>query len=221
MTIDDCGIKSGLRQTFEEGCSLCPKESFCANADGWNKLAKDTLEYIVVLESSLKEYMDAEEIRRNREHASNWVNYWREKHGEMTLTWPDWDEIFKDWEEAHALAQSRLRRVRLFKTRAQRYLVDANHYKWLYKDAVEALENQPKWISVEERLPEVSDLVLVIANGKPKKNVELINACLIASFWGDEGWIADGFDGWDKLKVTHWMPLPPAPENTITPKEAD
>ena len=149
MTIDDCGIKSGLRQTFEEGCSLCPKESFCTHADGWNKLAKDTLEYIVVLESSLKEYMDAEEIRRNREHASNWVNYWREKHGEMTLTWPDWDEIFKDWEEAHALAQSRLRRVRLFKTRAQRYLADANHYKWLYKDAMEALENQPKRISVE------------------------------------------------------------------------
>lgn len=78
-----------------------------------------------------------------------------------------------------------------------------------WNDAVDAM---PKWISVTERLPEVSDLVLVIANGKPKENVELINACLIASFWGYEGWIADGFDGWDKLKVTHWMPLPEPPK---------
>lgn len=86
--------------------------------------------------------------------------------------------------------------------------------KMAFDDGYQAgLESaQPKWISVDERLPEVSDLVLVIANGKPKENVELINACLIASFWGDEGWIADGFDGWDKLKVTHWMPLPESPK---------
>ena len=71
---------------------------------------------------------------------------------------------------------------------------------------------QPKWISVEERLPEISDLVLVIANGKPCEHTTLVNAVLIASYWGDEGWIADGFDGWDKLVVTHWMPLPPGPE---------
>ena len=70
----------------------------------------------------------------------------------------------------------------------------------------------PKWISMEERLPEISDLVLVIANGKPKENIELINAELIASYWGDEGWIADGYDGWDKLKVSHWMPLPEPPK---------
>lgn len=135
MTIDDAGIKNGLRQTFEEGCAFCPKEAFCMYADGWNDLARDALEYIEALESSLKEYMDMEEIRRNREHASKWVKYWREKHGQMTLTWPDWNEIYKDWEEAHALAQSRLRRMRLFKERCQRYLIDANNYKWMYADA--------------------------------------------------------------------------------------
>ena len=73
---------------------------------------------------------------------------------------------------------------------------------------------QVKWISVEEKLPGIGDLVLVIANGKPKENIELINAVLIASFWGDEGWIADGFDGWDKLKATHWMPLPEPPRES-------
>ena len=70
----------------------------------------------------------------------------------------------------------------------------------------------PKWISVEERLPEVSDVVLVIANGKPSPRITLDNACLIASYWGDEGWIADGFYGWDALQVTYWMPLPEAPK---------
>ena len=86
----------------------------------------------------------------------------------------------------------------------------------LSEDALEhikQLEAQvPKWISVEERLPEVSDVVLVIANGKPRPNVTLLNAILIASFWEDEGWIADGFEGWDGLRVTHWMELPEPPK---------
>lgn len=83
----------------------------------------------------------------------------------------------------------------------------------------------PKWISVEERLPEVSDVVLVIANGKPRPNITLRNAILIASFWEDEGWIADGLEGWDGLQVTHWMPLPGPPESLRDtdelPKEDD
>lgn len=70
----------------------------------------------------------------------------------------------------------------------------------------------PKWISMEEQTPEISDLVLVIANGKPRENIELHNAILIASYWADEGWIADGFDGWDGLAVSHWMPLPEGPK---------
>ena len=74
-----------------------------------------------------------------------------------------------------------------------------------FKAGVESA--QPKWISVEERLPEVSDVVLVIANGKPREHITLIDAILIASYWGEEGWIADGFEGWDKLDVSYWMEL--------------
>lgn len=72
--------------------------------------------------------------------------------------------------------------------------------------------NVPCWISIEERAPETGDLVLVIANGKPRENIELRNAILIASYWAEEGWIADGFDGWDGLNVSHWMPLPELPK---------
>lgn len=98
------------------------------------------------------------------------------------------------------------------------YLVRPAEHLWECKNQeiltdaltlIEQLEAQvPRWISVEERLPEVSDVVLVVANGKPLENITLDNALLIASFWDEEGWIADGFEGWDALKVTHWMPLP-------------
>ena len=70
----------------------------------------------------------------------------------------------------------------------------------------------PKWIRVEDYMPEYGDVVLVTANGNPKPNITLHNATLIASFWAQEGWIADGFEGWDDLIVTHWMPLPEPPE---------
>ena len=73
-------------------------------------------------------------------------------------------------------------------------------------------ESKPEWISVENGLPDVSDLVLVIANGKPRAGLTLHKAVLIASYWGDGGWIADGFDGWNKLNVTHWMLLPEPPK---------
>ena len=77
---------------------------------------------------------------------------------------------------------------------------------------IQQLEDQlPRWNSTDEKLPEVSDVVLVIANGKPSPNITLRNAMLIASFWGEEGWIADGFEGWDTLRVTHWMKLPALP----------
>ena len=70
----------------------------------------------------------------------------------------------------------------------------------------------PRWISIGEKMPEVSDIALVIANGKPHPNVTLHNAILIASYWGKGGWIADGFEGWDTWQVTYWMPLREPPK---------
>jgi hypothetical protein len=72
--------------------------------------------------------------------------------------------------------------------------------------------NVPRWIRVDDSLPEIGDVVLVIASGKPRENIELHDAFLIASFWGDEGWIADGYEEWDAINVTHWIPLPESPK---------
>ena len=70
-----------------------------------------------------------------------------------------------------------------------------------YKDALEALENQPKWISVEERLPEAKKDVL--ACGDVIKTAYTRGA--------GEGWFT--YDGNKQLhNVTHWMPLPEPPE---------
>lgn len=67
-----------------------------------------------------------------------------------------------------------------------------------YNDALEALENQPKWISVEDELPPVGERVLAL-NGHS----------VFESF-------IDCQDVWHrsptcyelKGNVTHWMPLP-------------
>lgn len=94
--------------------------------------------------------------------------------------------------------------------------VGANNHSAMLRDAlayIQRLKAQaPRWINVEEGLPEPSDLVLVIANGKPRENIELHNAILIAPYWAEEGWIADGFEGWDGLIVSHWTPLPEPPK---------
>ena len=69
---------------------------------------------------------------------------------------------------------------------------------------------QPKWISVEERLPEFETLVLVAVNGK-WESFTFVNALQMATLYKDEGWIIEGFEEWDKPVVTHWMPAPDMP----------
>lgn len=90
-------------------------------------------------------------------------------------------------------------------------MADALAYIRQLEVQVGADKNVPAWISTKAHLPETSDVVLVIASGKPRPNVELRDAYLIASYWADEGWIADGFEGWDALDVSYWMYLPEEP----------
>lgn len=69
------------------------------------------------------------------------------------------------------------------------------------------------WISVEDELPEDSENgVLVVVSGKPCENITLVEAIQIAYYSKAEGWIIELFPKWETPEVTHWMPMPPAPE---------
>lgn len=75
----------------------------------------------------------------------------------------------------------------------------------------------PKWISVEDRLPEDSDtLVLAITNGKPAENITLDAAYQFAGYSKECGWWIEEYPAWENACVTHWMPLPEPP--TAGPK---
>ena len=69
---------------------------------------------------------------------------------------------------------------------------------------IQQLEAQvPTWISVEERLPEIGVNVLT-------RSVGLLHPI-------STGWYSPARKNWcldngSTLKVTHWMPLPPAPK---------
>lgn len=69
-----------------------------------------------------------------------------------------------------------------------------------------ALQNQPFWIPVEEKLPEEFVSVLVyMPDEKPMPTVH-------EGFLAREGmWYANHFDR-EPMEITHWMPLPEPPE---------
>ena len=83
----------------------------------------------------------------------------------------------------------------------------------LVRAAIERLEEltASPWISVNDRLPEDEQGVLVLTNGRPQKNIELINACELATFYVGEGWLFEAYPDWDDPQVTYWMPLPKLP----------
>ena len=77
---------------------------------------------------------------------------------------------------------------------------------------IEKLRAQlPRWIPVTERLPELDELVLVIAAGKPKENITLDGAIELATLYSD-GWCLETWPEWTGANVTYWMPLPEPPE---------
>lgn len=78
-------------------------------------------------------------------------------------------------------------------------------------DRIEELSASP-WISVNDRLPEDEQDVLVIASGRPREHLELDSAHELATFYAGEGWYFDAYPEWEDPQVTYWMPLPERPE---------
>ena len=81
-----------------------------------------------------------------------------------------------------------------------------------YAEEIAVLQERQRWIPVEERLPEGDDAVLAVVSGKPMENITLIGSVQIASYCAEAGWFITEFPWWDEPTVTHWMPLPAAPE---------
>ena len=70
-----------------------------------------------------------------------------------------------------------------------------------------------QWIRARDRKPEDSDeMVLAIVYGKPRRNIWLVGAYYLACYSRKEGWILEEYPEWEGACVTHWMPLPEAPE---------
>ena len=91
-----------------------------------------------------------------------------------------------------------------------------------YRAGVEAA--QPKWISVEERLPEPNTTVLLIAHGWESQlvyigkleKVESERSWLTGLVSKASEWTVYGFSYLKEPIVTHWMPRPSMPQS---PKE--
>ncbi len=80
--------------------------------------------------------------------------------------------------------------------------VDYGGIEEAYDMAIEALEQEPRWISVKEKLPEESHAVLVYC--PERKNIYC--ACYEEKQW----WIVGSC--WDRVtsEILAWMPLPKA-----------
>lgn len=83
----------------------------------------------------------------------------------------------------------------------------------LVRAAIERLEEltASPWISVNERLPEDEQGVLVIVSGRPREHLVLDNAHELATFYVREGWFFEAYPDWENPQVTYWMPLPEPP----------
>jgi len=79
-------------------------------------------------------------------------------------------------------------------------------------DRLDALTAWP-WISVNDRLPEDEQGVLVVASGRPREHLELDSAHELATFYAGEGWFFEAYPDWEDPQVTYWMPLPERPED--------
>ena len=105
-------VLSGLKHHLNEidyrdnGCDNCPYKDIprkyidCEDIRSQCDvtLLQESIDLLQDLNETVDTYRRIEDLRRNREHASKWIKYWRKKNNQNKLTYPDWDSIFEDWE---------------------------------------------------------------------------------------------------------------------------
>jgi len=98
------------------------------------------------------------------------------------------------------------------KTKITAYGIDKNLWNMLlnYREVIETLLEERKWIPVSERLPE--DCVRVLTHITNSQINTIVRGFYIHRL---QEWRSDEVDETHKnflLNVTHWMPLPELPE---------
>ena len=83
---------------------------------------------------------------------------------------------------------------------------------WLAYAYPPAHIDREAWVSVNERMPDEDQSVIVIANGKPRENITLDGAFELAEWSERDGWFLECWPDWENPVVTHWMPIPVPPE---------
>ena len=63
------------------------------------------------------------------------------------------------------------------------------------------------WISVDERLPENDDFVLVTVTGIYNA-LTFSDAIQLASYCKGDGWFVEGYPDWENPNISAWRPLP-------------
>jgi hypothetical protein len=88
----------------------------------------------------------------------------------------------------------------------QGYTYDECHRISLTDAQLALLRNPPRWIPVEERLPEDGGRFLVVVNsdGDPYADA--------ANWWHGDWWTGESPAQKHACPITHWMPLPEPPE---------
>lgn len=170
-------IKKGLRHCSEDGCKGCNYKSDCDMADGFSVLAYDALAYIQQLEEREWELFD---LLSSVWHGKQY--YFKQEDGSVygreSCQYLTFDQAIDEF--AHSLT------------------VAPENNEFQYETGfVKGFESaQPKWISVEERLPKNGQWVLTYCGG-------------YANWFELNKWCGDS---WLKIMpVTHWLPLPEPP----------
>lgn len=87
--------------------------------------------------------------------------------------------------------------------RLEALLAENEHFR-------EVTKMMPKWVSVEERLPETEGDFLVTVD-EEIGNKEYIGGYLMAEYVPDCGWILEEYPQLENPNITYWQPLPEPP----------